>query len=176
MVSPLSISILTAVVAAEPARAISPDTLAGVLIALGVAIMAVLLIVSARSRMAGEAQRRSDQRDRSSHAVGVATQQHLELASSVRHLEQMREHIELLEQKSEQIEQLLAEADERIAMLRALNHSIAESKPMPTVEPADPLTRSVYELADSGRSPVEIARKLDEQVGKVDLILALRGR
>lgn len=38
----------------------------------------------------------------------------------------------------------------------------------------DPLSASVYELADRGRSPVEIAQQLDEQVGKVELILALR--
>jgi len=38
----------------------------------------------------------------------------------------------------------------------------------------DPLTASVYELADAGHSHIEIARQLDEQVGKVELILALR--
>ena len=42
-------------------------------------------------------------------------------------------------------------------------------------EVVDPLTANVYELADRGRTPVEIARNLDEQVGKVELILALRG-
>jgi hypothetical protein len=40
--------------------------------------------------------------------------------------------------------------------------------------PADPVTRRVYELADDGLPPVEIARELDEHVGKVELILALR--
>lgn len=39
---------------------------------------------------------------------------------------------------------------------------------------SDPLTSSIYELADRGRSPIEIARELNEQVGKVQLILALR--
>lgn len=38
----------------------------------------------------------------------------------------------------------------------------------------DPLAREVYQLADSGKSPVEIASALEEQVGKVELILALR--
>lgn len=38
----------------------------------------------------------------------------------------------------------------------------------------DPLTRSVYELADAGHDPVSIAQVLDEQIGKVELILALR--
>lgn len=39
----------------------------------------------------------------------------------------------------------------------------------------DPLSRRVYGLADEGLAPPEIARKLDEQIGKVELILALRG-
>lgn len=39
----------------------------------------------------------------------------------------------------------------------------------------DPVTRRVYGLADQGLTPVEIAGKLEEQVGKVELILALRG-
>jgi hypothetical protein len=36
------------------------------------------------------------------------------------------------------------------------------------------LTARVYEHADRGESPQEIARRLDEHVGKVELILALR--
>jgi len=43
-----------------------------------------------------------------------------------------------------------------------------------STRPLDPLTRAVYEHADAGLGPVEIARRLDEQVGKVELILALR--
>ena len=38
----------------------------------------------------------------------------------------------------------------------------------------DPITREVYELADAGHAPVEIARKLGQHTGKVELILALR--
>jgi hypothetical protein len=58
------------------------------------------------------------------------------------------------------------------------------AKPLPVVtvgvsaprpyEPDDPLARNVYQLADSGLKPLEIARRLDEHVGKVELILALR--
>ncbi|MBT8484329.1 MAG: hypothetical protein KJO43_02035, partial [Phycisphaerae bacterium] len=47
--------------------------------------------------------------------------------------------------------------------------------PPPASPPHDPLARAVYELADLGEDPVTIARRLDEQVGKVELILALRG-
>lgn len=42
-------------------------------------------------------------------------------------------------------------------------------------EPADPLSRRIYGLADEGLPPSEIAKKLEEQIGKVELILALRG-
>jgi hypothetical protein len=38
----------------------------------------------------------------------------------------------------------------------------------------DPLAAKICELADAGHEPVEIARSLNEQVGKVELILALR--
>lgn len=46
--------------------------------------------------------------------------------------------------------------------------------PAERAAPIDPLVRSVHELADEGLDAREIARRLDEQVGKVDLILALR--
>ncbi|MGP1347904.1 MAG: hypothetical protein ACTS3F_14705 [Phycisphaerales bacterium] len=42
--------------------------------------------------------------------------------------------------------------------------------------PVDPLTRRVYHLADQGLDPLAIARKLEEQIGKVQLILSLRPR
>lgn len=38
----------------------------------------------------------------------------------------------------------------------------------------DPLTSEIYRLADQGLSHVEVARKLNQHVGKVELILALR--
>ncbi len=40
--------------------------------------------------------------------------------------------------------------------------------------PEDPLARKVYALADSGQSAPQIARHLQEHVGKIELILALR--
>lgn len=41
-------------------------------------------------------------------------------------------------------------------------------------QPTDQLSRDVYRLADTGLSSVDIARRLNEQIGKVELILALR--
>lgn len=116
---------------------------------------------------------------------------------SAAEVEEARHFAALLDNKAERLEQLLAEAEERIARLEKLmrmrpdrdaealrggdridtpvasaNHD--QCSAVPPAEPADPLTRSVYELADQGHDSVEIAQKLDEQVGKIDLILALR--
>jgi len=41
-------------------------------------------------------------------------------------------------------------------------------------DPADELARQVCALADQGHGPVEIASKLGEHIGKIELILALR--
>ena len=38
----------------------------------------------------------------------------------------------------------------------------------------DPVARSIYRLADQGASAMDISRKLNEHLGKVELILALR--
>lgn len=47
-------------------------------------------------------------------------------------------------------------------------------RPRPSPGTADPLSRQVYELADQGHTAPDIARQLDEHIGKVELILALR--
>lgn len=91
-----------------------------------------------------------------------------------------------LDAKIIRIEKANQEAEERIAQLEALrdtlNDPYAMSKPSvdQLVTPqagaadTDPLTRQVYALADQGKGPADIAEQLDEHVGKIELILALR--
>lgn len=96
-----------------------------------------------------------------------------------------------MDERAERLESLLARADETLSRLeRAEKRPAREDAPPPLIEvvrapgrtrtpasaeaSADPVSRRVYELADSGRDPLDIARSLDEQVGKVQLILALR--
>lgn len=105
-----------------------------------------------------------------------------------------------LDAKTIELERLIDQADARIATLRELEQETARHSGPPAsssapsassappasatgrgptaVEieqrPADPLSRSVYDLADQGHDPMAIARKLDEHIGKVELILALR--
>ncbi len=100
-----------------------------------------------------------------------------------------------LDERAERIESLLADAKTTIARLEALQAAPVPEPPRrsrparterepPLVEvapassksaPSDPLCASVYSLADSGADAVAIAKQLDEHIGKVQLILALRG-
>lgn len=104
-----------------------------------------------------------------------------------------------LELKLARLEHLLRCADERITHLHQLvektqtRRSIAPSdspihfsdpkhsgpasvtaRAGATIEEPDPLRRDIYQLADAGHSPLQIAQKLHEHLGKVELILALR--
>ena len=91
-----------------------------------------------------------------------------------------------LDAKIIRIEKANQEAEERIAQLEALRESLANPAalqaqpadqivtPQAAPEDADPLTREVYALADQGVGPADIAEKLNEHVGKIELILALR--
>lgn len=104
-----------------------------------------------------------------------------------------------LDAKSMRLEKLLDEAETRIAELERLQgigaaapgpqdpgdrDEMAVETPTPIDEPEpipvmgeplpDPATARVYQLADEGLSSMEIAQQLDGQVGKVELILALR--
>jgi hypothetical protein len=38
----------------------------------------------------------------------------------------------------------------------------------------DPVAMKICAMAESGKQPLEIARELNEQIGKVELVLALR--
>jgi hypothetical protein len=87
-----------------------------------------------------------------------------------------------IEGRAAQLESLIADADDRIAQLgREAGGAGGRGRQRgPEVEaeagPSDPVSRGVYELADRGLAPVEIARELDQHVGAVELILALRPR
>lgn len=91
-----------------------------------------------------------------------------------------------LDSKSARLETLIRQADERIARLDGggAGPPSTSSPPSPGssapgaahVESklVDPISRDIYRLADEGLAPIEIAQRLSEGVGKVELILALR--
>lgn len=91
---------------------------------------------------------------------------------------------EQLDGKYAEVQQAIREADHRISALRIL---ISASRPgetgyaaqspsaaRETSMPDDARTRRIYELADQGLLPAEIARRLEEAAGEVELILNLR--
>lgn len=107
-----------------------------------------------------------------------------------------------LDDRADRLEALLTDAKQTIARLESLRAPAdapaperraprAQPRPAPEPEPplievataakplgvggvADPICTRVYEMADAGDDAVAIARRLDEHVGKVQLILALR--
>lgn len=83
-----------------------------------------------------------------------------------------------LDAKTAQLEALVRDADARIAELKQLQGQASSSDSTVSfaaeAETTDPLTARVLELSKLGTSPVDIARQLNEHVGKIELILALR--
>lgn len=78
-----------------------------------------------------------------------------------------------MDRQAARLEQLIAAADDRLARLEK-----ALAQPAPRAanrqDLTDPLSRQVYDLSDRGLPSVDIARQLNQQTGKVELILALR--
>lgn len=89
-----------------------------------------------------------------------------------------------LDRKTRELERLIAAADERIEALRRTGpevtarsdaRAVRTRAPATAVEaPMDALTAEICRLSEEGLSPVEIAGRLGQHVGKVELILALR--
>ena len=104
-----------------------------------------------------------------------------------------------IDNRTMRLEQLLAEADQKIAQLESLTAPSSPGDPPTAISPAqrahaasllsqlrhersapapteDPAYTPIYQLADQGKSPREIAQTLSRQPGEIELILALRSR
>jgi hypothetical protein len=119
-------------------------------------------------------------------------------------LETARQMTAQLDTRAAKLELLIRQADQRLEVAKAaggaapatLSPPSDESNTSTTVEagpdtapsypvvaaslpaetPPDPRHAEIYAMADSGRSPHDIARSLDRPNGEVELILALRRR
>ena len=159
-------------------------------IAIAVGIMTVVYVTLVRPL------RKKKAKDPLEHRPGHATlaqQRGVERDMSnllVELSEMARQMTAQLDTRSAKLELLIKEADERIAALRGqeeaapggrqvLDGVIVEKKglvadSMPEGK-LDPRHVQVYELADGGHGPQEIARVLGRPSGEIELILALRG-
>ncbi len=165
--------------------ALSLDPMPMTLMLLGLALLGTIIFINVRRR-------------RDSGAAPIAPRERLErdkqmggmrndLRTMMVELEELtRRFSAQLDNKSAKLERLIQEADKRIEQLNGRVHQppreaadpastpANNGSDSPDAGPADPLTCDVYRLADEGNDSGEIARQLDEHVGKVELILALR--
>lgn len=96
-------------------------------------------------------------------------------AGTVFELKAMTEAVLLeLERKTAELERLVRQADERIAAMRSAEEASGPRRAGPQANEPDAVTREVCRLAGEGATPLQIAQKLGQPVGKVELILALR--
>lgn len=157
------------------------------LAAVVVALLAVRRLVAQRTEAGGPAMRvRPDSGGEAEPRERARADQ---MAAVTRDARELVQHLAAeLDAKAERIEGLIREAERVIARLEGLQRiervdgpadpaavAIAEAKPAAADGGGpDPVTRRVYELADQGKTPVEIAMALGQQTGQVELILALR--
>ena len=155
----------------------------------------VLLMISVRSKIARRNADRLSPRELIEQLKSAGRHRGDAQSASAELLESARQLAAKLDNKAARLEVLIQQADERISLMSQLSGTsgVAHDGPSLTrvAEPdrartpvsangppvsLDPLTQSVYELADSGYQSIQIAQELDEQVGKVELILSLRDR
>jgi len=157
------------------------DPLASMLFAAGALLLTLWAMLSLRRRL-----RRRAAGEGSSQSVSRATRvdrQRAELEQLMVDAEELvRRLAALLDNKAARAEQLLDRLERRLRDLERAGScapsTAAEAAPASVLEsataaPTDPLREEVVRLAGEGLAPVEIARRLNEQVGKVELILAL---
>lgn len=160
-------------------------------LALGLALMMLVVVIRLRKKKQGLGTSLSPheqiQQMEQKKAVGDDLGQLM--VEIQRMTQRVSEQVEQMDAKLLRMEQLIQQADQRIARLEQLSGQEAGNLLMPGTDAAgnvpakgragkdqteDPLSRSIYALADQGISSDQIARRLNEHVGKVELILALR--
>ncbi|HUB24106.1 MAG TPA: hypothetical protein VL992_01660 [Tepidisphaeraceae bacterium] len=154
----------------------TPQTWALVALAMGVTIYGVFL----RPKM-------KQKKDPLSRPLGLSRQRDVEkqMETLLVELSEMARQITAqLDTRAAKLDALIREADEKIAELKAISAGSAPRGPslagrdiqVPPAPPADRRHAAIYELADAGLSPGQIAQRLQQPNGEVELILALRSR
>lgn len=181
---------------AEPGPLVSSDDLRQNLSLILIAAGSVMLMVVILRMLRRSAAARAGTPRKPASASRAAAAPHSPARAGGDRLEQLMSDAEELtrrlaahvDNKAARLEQLLADSDDRIRKLEELleqNQTAdrpgfeagAPSVATPATDrnrAADPVHRKVYDLADRGMSPVDIARSIDRPTGQIELILALR--
>ena len=147
------------------------------LIILGVLMLIIILMGRLRRRSRAGATSAIDPHERLEEIRQQATARSVHDDGAADAIEATQRAVAHVDNRIVMLEHLIADADERIRRLQGL---VDDGGPpalddQTSPEPS-PLQGRVYELADRGIDPLDIARQLDQQLGKVELILALRPR
>lgn len=139
--------------------------------------------------------KRADPLERTPSQLSLSQQRAVEREMTsllVEYEDMLRRMSAQLDTRSAKLELLIREADDKIGQLRAAEARAdrlpmreaaaafalpAESTPAPLHPKVqhDPRYTEVYDLADQGQTPRQIAHALNRPFGEVELILALRG-
>jgi hypothetical protein len=139
-----------------------------------VAMLTILYAVFVRPKM-------KEKKDPLSRPLGLSRQRDVEkqMETLLVELSEMARQITgQIDTRSAKLEALIAEADEKIAALRASPGPAgpaAVGRDVPSAA-EDRRHAAIYELADAGLSAGQIAQRLSRPNGEVELILALRSR
>lgn len=152
----------------------NPPTLAVLLLGFGVMLMVFLLMRhqwrrSARGSNSNSTPSERIEEIRARADSGGALQQ--SMAEATAHAQRLSAQ---LDNRSERLEQLLEEAERAIQRLERAKGASRVDEEQAEETDVDPATRQIYALADEGLEPMEIAQRLDQHLGKVQLVLALR--
>lgn len=158
-------------------------------------MMAIFVIMNMRRRRSPDGSPKQDR-----HEIDSANSQTIAIKRSLEkllvELEELSRKIHgQIDTKFSKLDQSIVDADKRISVLRILldeakrttgqasntpdtpsaSDDESSNRPTnPTREP-DERHRQIYNLADQGRTPVQIAQELGTTTGEVELILNLRG-
>lgn len=170
--------------------------------AVGLLLITISLLMRVRKRKMQKSSNKPLTPDEHIEKVRQAKGVRADLEDIMVEIEQMAKRMGAqLDNKSARLEALIEQADKRINELKqaqrespgrsgagkpnnnastnARDESPSEApQPSEAAEPPeppeDPLATSIYALADAGHDPIHIAQKLSQDVGKIELILALR--
>lgn len=147
---------------------------------LGVIALGVVVLVVLTGQWLAERRKKPSANDKSSvGASRISSSDHLQ--SQLLEVKKLARSVaDDLDARAERLEQLIQEADLRLARLERMAVTNGQSpsktnREQATTHTPDDLSQRVYALADQGHNSVRIAQTLGEHVGKVELILALRG-
>jgi len=149
------------------------------LVPLALALIAILFLMSSLRRRLREGQNRPEHESAQRPPPRGTSKDHLrrDLESLIVELQELSRRISAeIDTRFAKLEAAMRDADHRIAVLHRLAREGADRQADASGRPDDHEARHavVYELADAGMSPVDIAKEVGRTPGEVEVILNLR--